>query len=81
MLEIGTVRMKNVSDDFKGLEGMKLLLMHSCEGCERIVVNPIRQEDFEKYYKNSFETMGKEWVNDDYKSFLKYMLSENCEFI
>ena len=86
MLEVGIVKTEGISEDFKGIAGMKLLLANTSKVMpekkeERLVLMPMTKEGFEQYYKEAFEVMGKEMISDDYKYFLEYMLDGNCEFI
>jgi hypothetical protein len=83
MFEIGIVKAENVSDKFKGIAGVKLIVadIRNISGKEeRLVINPVTKEGFEIFYNDAFEIMGKELISDDYQYFLEYMIDGDCEF-
>lgn len=78
---IGTVK-ENPSEEMRGLEGINLVILELGlrENDEEVMIcYPTTLKDCEKYYKLAFETMGKEWISDDYKEFLEYFLDPDCE--
>lgn len=91
MLEIGQVIENPSGDGYKELAGVKLLFLAQemiekitlgpvSKDKERIVLGPVSKDDFERYYRVSFEGMGRKWISEDYKDFLEYILP-GCEII
>lgn len=78
---IGTIK-ENASDGLNKIAGVKLVLVNGLKyekENEVLILHPTTLEDFEKYYEYYFETVGKEWISDDYKYFLEYVLDPDCE--
>lgn len=78
---IGTVK-EDASDGLNNIAGMKLVLLTEPFNPDNyLIVSPTTIEDFEKYYHNAFEIMGKKWISEDYKEFVRYMIDPDCEII
>lgn len=78
---IGTIK-QNATDELDKIAGVKLIIVTELpfqNQEEALILHPTTIEDFEKFYKHSFEIMGKEMISDDYKIFLKYILDSDCE--
>lgn len=78
---IGEIK-ENAKDGLDKLVGMKLIIANEIfegKAGEVLILSPTSLEDFEKYYKHEFEVFGKEWISEDYKFFLEYVLDEDCE--
>ncbi|WP_373205225.1 hypothetical protein [Clostridium tertium] len=77
----GTVK-ENPSEEMKGLEEINLVILELRENDEEVMIcYPTTLKDCEKYYKLAFESIGKEWISEDYKEFLEYILDPDCEII
>lgn len=77
---VGKVK-SNPSDDWKGAEGLNLILFEVNGDTEDIlVIRPITLEQMEQFYKVSYDTFGKEMISEDYDYFIWYMLDDDCEF-
>lgn len=79
---LGTIK-QNATNELDKIAGTKLLILNGIDyqkENEVLILHPARLEDFERYYKHAFEIMGKEWISEDYKDFLIYMLNPDCEF-
>lgn len=78
---IGKVK-ENAKEGFEKIAGMDLLVLDVYENNENFcLAYPTNLDDFEKYFKIMFEDWGKEWINEDYKYFLEYILNPDCELI
>lgn len=80
---VGKIK-ENATDGLDKLAGMKLIIaseLYAGKEGEVLIFSPITLNDFEKYYEHQFETFGKEWISEDYKFFLNYVLDEDCEII
>lgn len=78
---IGTVK-KGAKGGMSELEGMEIFILGPHGKKESYtLVYPLKIKDLEKFFKVMFEEFGKEWISDNYKYFLEYMLDEDCEII
>ncbi|HII4499284.1 TPA: hypothetical protein ACY4SM_001265 [Clostridium perfringens] len=78
-MKIGRVR-EDAKDAFKSLIGFEFILLDLKIKDKFMVINPLTTEGFEKFYYEIFKRFGKEVINERYKDFLKYMMSEECGF-
>ena len=76
---IGKVK-NNCSEDYKGIEGIELILLESWNKEEFCVSGVLKLEDMEKFYRISYEKGLKDFISDDYEYCLWYVLNEDCEF-
>ncbi|UZW13208.1 hypothetical protein OSC52_15330 [Clostridium pasteurianum] len=72
----------NCSENWKGLEGIKLVVCKFKETDKELnVISPIKLDEMEKFYKFSWEEGLKDDISDDYDYYIWYMLDEYCELI
>ncbi len=75
---VGKVK-NNCSGDYKGLEGIELILLEHWDKEKFAVIGVLNFSDMEKFYKQSYENGLKEFISDDYEYCLWYVLSDDCE--
>ncbi len=72
---------ENDLEGWKELKGMEFVFVHlpKIDKDRYLVIRPIDLEEMKKFYKYSYEDMGKEWISSDYNYFIWYMINEDCE--
>lgn len=71
---------ESISEEFKAIAGVKLWGFESkySKG-ELIILGALSLEDNEKFYKSAYEQWGKRYIDEDYKKFLEYCISDDFE--
>lgn len=75
---VGKVK-NDCSEDYKGFEGIELILVEFWNKEEFAVAGVLKLDDMEKFYKTSYEKSLKDFISDDYEYCLWYVLNEDCE--
>ena len=75
---VGKVK-KNPSKDWKGAEGLSLIVLQmNLTDKNLIVIRPIKLGEIESFYKISFESL-KDTISSDYEYFIWYLLNDDYE--